>query len=96
MSPLPLPTSSPATSLPTPSHVLLPLQLHLSACNKEGDGEGNKSNGDCNERAMKAREMATATKRARARVARGMGTATKRAMTRVARAMSTATRVVCD
>ncbi len=27
--------------------VLSPLPLHLSVCNKEGDGKGNKSNGDC-------------------------------------------------
>jgi hypothetical protein len=31
--PSPLPTSSPAMLLPTPSPVLLPSQLHLSACN---------------------------------------------------------------
>jgi hypothetical protein len=27
--------------------VLLPLPLHLAACNEEGNGEGDKSNGDC-------------------------------------------------
>ncbi len=43
------PTSSPATSLPMPSPMLLLSPSHLSACNEEGDGEGNKSDGDCDE-----------------------------------------------
>ncbi len=45
--PLLSPTLSPATSLPTPLPMLLPSPLHLSACNKEGDGEGDKSDGNC-------------------------------------------------
>jgi hypothetical protein len=46
LSPSPLSTSSPATSLPTPSPVLLPSPLHLSACDEEDDGKGGKRDGD--------------------------------------------------
>jgi hypothetical protein len=48
LSPLPSPTLLPATLLPMPSRVLLPSLLHLSACNKEGNGKGGKSNGNGN------------------------------------------------
>jgi hypothetical protein len=48
LSPLQLPTLSPATSLPMPLPVLSPLPLHLLVCNKVGDGKGGKSNGNGN------------------------------------------------
>jgi hypothetical protein len=72
------------------------LPSHLSACDEEGDGKGNKM-ATATKRVMEtaARAMATATKRARVMVARGMGTATKRAMARAAMT-ATATRVAGD
>jgi hypothetical protein len=47
--PMPLPTLSPATLLPTSLPMLSLLPLHLSACNKESDDKGDKSDDNCNE-----------------------------------------------
>jgi hypothetical protein len=35
--------------LPMPSPVLSPSPLHLSVCDKEGDGKDDKSDGNCDE-----------------------------------------------
>jgi hypothetical protein len=43
------PTLSAATSLPTPLPVLLQSPSHLSVCDEEGNGKGNKSNDNCDE-----------------------------------------------
>ncbi len=58
-------------------------------CNEEGDGKGNKSNGDCKEEDNEdgGKSHGNSHKEGKGRAARGIGRATKRAMTRAARAM---------